>query len=106
MFHPITTQWFTSVFPGPTEAQRRCWDAIAAGGDVLLSAPTGSGKTLAAFLWSLDELVRQGLTGDMPPGCQVLYISPLRALTNDVAQNLDAPLEGLQDAAAGGHRRE
>lgn len=104
MFHPITAQWFTTAFADPTEAQRRCWDAITAGGDVLLSAPTGSGKTLAAFLWSLDELVRQGLAGDMPPGCQVLYISPLRALTNDVAQNLDAPMQGLRDvAAAMGH---
>src|SRR6516162_4519516 len=92
-------EWFCTELGEPTAAQRQGWPAIAAGRHTLILAPTGSGKTLAAFLACLDALWRQGLEGDLPPGVQVLYVSPLKALNNDVHRNLQVPLEGVAEAA-------
>jgi len=95
-FSPATRAWFESAFAAPTEAQTRGWDAIGRGDHTLVLAPTGSGKTLAAFLWALDRL----LSGGAGNGCKVLYVSPLKALTYDVARNLRAPLTGIAQEAA------
>ena len=89
--------WFTETFPGPTEVQRRGWQAIAGGGHALLIAPTGSGKTLAAFLWAIDSLGR--LPPGTEPGVRVLYVSPLKALVYDIERNLRAPLAGIERTA-------
>src|SRR6186997_875877 len=94
-FHPIVRAWFGGRFGAPTDVQRRAWPAIAAGEHVLATAPTGSGKTLAAFLWALDRL----LGGHWEAGSvRVLYISPLKALNNDVERNLMTPLGELAAA--------
>ena len=98
-FHPIVREWFTGRFDAPTEAQAEGWPAIAQGRHTLISAPTGSGKTLAAFLTCLDVLVRQGLEREIPDRTQVVYVSPLRALSNDIRRNLVGPLLELQDLA-------
>ncbi len=99
-FHPFVRDWFASRFVAPTPAQVDGWPAIAEGRDTLVAAPTGSGKTLAAFLWSLDGLVRQGLGAGLPAGTEVVYVSPLKALGNDVERNLQVPLQGIRDVAA------
>lgn len=92
-FHPHVRAWFEATFRAPTDVQRKSWPAIAAGRHALITAPTGSGKTLTAFLWALDALA----TGRYAPGAtRVLYISPLKALNNDVQRNLLQPLEGLR----------
>ena len=91
-FHPIIQRWFAERFQEPTEAQAQGWPAIAQGRHTLIAAPTGSGKTLAAFLNCLDSLVRQGLEGELPNATQVVYVSPLKALSNDVHRNLEDPL--------------
>jgi ATP-dependent Lhr-like helicase len=99
-FHPLVADWFARRFGTPTPLQAQAWPVIAGGGHALLVAPTGSGKTLAAFLFAIDRLV----TGAWPPGrTSVLYVSPLKALNNDVQRNLLGPLEelGLAFAAAG-----
>ncbi|HEX7615269.1 MAG TPA: DEAD/DEAH box helicase, partial [Thermoanaerobaculia bacterium] len=99
LFHPGVSAWFREAFPlGPTAAQRLAWPAIAAGRNVLLVSPTGTGKTLAAFLVSLDALLKRKLGGDARPATSVLYISPLKALDNDVARNLERPREGIRRA--------
>jgi ATP-dependent Lhr-like helicase len=98
-FHPLVAGWFARRFGTPTEPQVAGWPLIQAGEDVLVSAPTGSGKTLAAFLACLDRLVRQGLAGSLPDETEVLYVSPLKALGNDVEKNLNAPLAELAEAA-------
>jgi ATP-dependent helicase Lhr and Lhr-like helicase len=98
--HPVVRDWFTARFGSATEPQRRAWPAIRAGAHVLISAPTGSGKTLAAFLICLDDLVRAGLAGGLPETTQVLYVSPLKALSNDIHKNLDVPLSGIAALAA------
>ncbi len=98
--HPIVRDWFATHFGTPTEPQLRAWPAIQSGEHVLISAPTGSGKTLAAFLICLDELVRAGLEGGLPDTTQVLYVSPLKALSNDIHKNLDVPLSGIAALAA------
>jgi len=95
-FSPATAAWFAAAFERPTEAQSRGWDAISRGDHTLVLAPTGSGKTLAAFLWAIDRLLARG--GGQ--GCKVLYVSPLKALTYDVARNLRAPLTGIAQEAA------
>lgn len=96
-FHPAIQAWFAERFPAPTEVQREAWPRIAQGGHLLATAPTGSGKTLAAFLWSLNRFAR----GDWPPGrTRVLYVSPLKALNNDIRRNLLGPLGEL--SAQGG----
>src|SRR6058998_2534064 len=95
-FHPAIARWFERTFGSPTEPQVRGWPAIQSGRHVLISAPTGSGKTLAAFLASLDVLFRQGAEGDFPDETQVVYVSPLKALSNDIRKNLQEPLAGIR----------
>jgi ATP-dependent helicase Lhr and Lhr-like helicase len=95
-FHPAVTRWFEETFGSPTEPQLRGWPAIQSGRDVLISAPTGSGKTLAAFLASLDVLFREGAKTDLPDETQVVYVSPLKALSNDIRKNLQEPLAGIR----------
>src|SRR5579864_2317482 len=92
LFHPAVAAWFAGCFAEPTPAQAQAWPAIQAGRHTLIAAPTGSGKTLAAFLAAIDGLVRQGLDGDLPDATQVVYVSPLKALSNDIQRNLEAPL--------------
>ena len=96
-FHPAVADWFARTFDAPTEAQRAAWPAIAAGRHVLIAAPTGSGKTLAAFLAVIDQLVHQGVAaGSLPDETAVVYVSPLKALSNDIHRNLEAPLAGIR----------
>jgi Lhr-like helicase len=99
-FHPAVRAWFSGRFPGPTEPQRHGWPAIAAGEHTLITAPTGSGKTLAAFLWTLDDLVQQAVGGSLDDRIHVVYVSPLKALNNDIHRNLAEPLAGIRAAAA------
>src|SRR4051794_21394465 len=94
-FNPRVRDWFTRSFERPTEAQSRAWPAIAAGENVLVSAPTGSGKTLAAFLWALDRLVTDPAPED-ERRTRLVYVSPLKALSYDVEKNLRAPLKGIR----------
>ncbi|HUA89712.1 MAG TPA: DEAD/DEAH box helicase, partial [Steroidobacteraceae bacterium] len=103
-FHPAVARWFARTFVAPTPAQAAAWPEIAAGRHVLIAAPTGSGKTLAAFLAVIDELVQRGLAqGALADETTVVYVSPLKALSNDIQRNLEAPLEGIRSelAAAG-----
>src|SRR5436190_840264 len=95
-FHPAVERWFESRFREPTEPQQRAWPLIQAGGNALIAAPTGSGKTFAAFLAAIDSLLRQGLEGTLTNGTQVVYVSPLKALSNDVQKNLAEPLAGIR----------
>ena len=95
-FHPAIERWFGSRFPEPTEPQRRAWPLIQAGRNALIAAPTGSGKTFAAFLAAIDSLLRQGLDGTLAEGTQVVYVSPLKALSNDVQKNLAEPLAEIR----------
>ncbi len=97
--HPILREWFLNRFGSPTEPQIAGWPAILRGEPTLISAPTGSGKTLAAFLVCIDSLLRAALAGDLPPQTQAVYVSPLKALSNDVQKNLDGPLEEIQRLA-------
>ncbi len=99
-FHPLVRDWFLGRFERPTPVQERGWPAIAAGGDALLTAPTGSGKTLAAFLAGIDRLVRAGLDGRLEEAPRLVYVSPLRALSNDIHKNLQQPLAGIAALAA------
>jgi ATP-dependent Lhr-like helicase len=94
-FHPLVRDWFSSTFGSTTEPQRLGWPAIRDGKDVLISAPTGSGKTLAAFTLTLDDLVRRASAGTLPDQTLAVYVSPLKALTNDVRENLEKPLAAL-----------
>ena len=95
-FHPAVARWFEQTFGSPTEPQMRGWPAIQSGRHALISAPTGSGKTLAAFLASLDALFRQGAEDHLPDETQVVYVSPLKALSNDIRKNLQEPLSGIR----------
>ena len=95
-FHPAVARWFEQTFGSPTEPQLRGWPSIQSGRHVLISAPTGSGKTLAAFLASLDALFRQASEHDLPDETQVVYVSPLKALSNDIRKNLQEPLSGIR----------
>ncbi|MEQ1621733.1 MAG: DEAD/DEAH box helicase [Methylococcales bacterium] len=97
-FHPAVAHWFQSQFDAPSAAQCLAWPAIRTGNPTLIAAPTGSGKTLAAFLAAIDQLVQQGLNSTLPDETQVLYISPLKALSNDIHKNLDIPLNGIRFA--------
>jgi len=90
--HPLVAEWFAQRFATPTEPQEQGWPHILAGRTTLISAPTGSGKTLAAFLACIDRLVRKALTGDLADRTEVLYVSPLKALGNDIQKNLEVPL--------------
>ncbi len=95
-FHPAVAAWFRSRFPAPTPAQEQAWPAIQAGRNVLVAAPTGSGKTLSALLAALDALVREGQAGSLPDETRIVYVSPLKALSNDIESNLAAPLKGIR----------
>ncbi len=99
-FDPLIVEWFARRFSGPTEPQILGWPEIRAGRDVLISAPTGSGKTLSAFLICLDGLVRTARTGSLADQTVVVYVSPLKALSNDIRKNLDTPLAEIAALAA------
>jgi ATP-dependent helicase Lhr and Lhr-like helicase len=99
-FHPVIEDWFLARFGAPTEPQRLGWPEIAAGRSTLIAAPTGSGKTLAAFLAGIDGLFRRALGGALKDEVQVVYVSPLKALSNDIHRNLDVPLLEIPQAAA------
>ncbi len=96
LFHPAVSAWFARDLGAPTAAQTRAWAAIAAGEHTLVAAPTGSGKTLAAFLAAIDALIREGLRGDLPQATCIVYVSPLKALSNDIQLNLERPLGGIR----------
>ena len=97
-FHPAVSAWFDATFPAPTAAQSAAWPAIRAGQHTLVAAPTGSGKTLTAFLAAIDALVQEAVArgGTLPDETRVVYVSPLKALSNDIHINLEAPLEGIR----------
>src|SRR5881296_2885018 len=99
-FLPFVRCWFEDTFAQATRPQIEGWDAIASGRDTLIVAPTGSGKTLAAFLWTLDHLHRLAAEGRLEDRVYVVYVSPLRALNNDIEKNLREPLHGIRAAAA------
>ena len=93
MFHPIIQNWFTEKYGGPTDIQNQAWPRIATGENLLITAPTGSGKTLTAFLWALNQFIN----GELDTGStKILYISPLKALNNDIQKNLLTPLSELK----------
>jgi ATP-dependent Lhr-like helicase len=97
-FHPAVAKWFEQTFGTPTEPQQLGWPAIQSGAHTLVAAPTGSGKTLAAFLASLDQLFRDALDGNLAEETRVIYVSPLKALSNDIHKNLEQPLAGIRAA--------
>ena len=97
MFHPAVSRWFARSFPSATDPQLRAWPEIKKHRHTLIAAPTGSGKTLAAFLSAIDDLVRLGVDGQLDDSTHVIYVSPLKALSNDVQRNLQVPLEGIQE---------
>ncbi len=92
LFHPVIQEWFRNRFAGPTEPQQQGWPQIVAGRDILIAAPTGSGKTLTAFLAAINRLFQESEQGDLTNQIRVIYISPLRALSNDMHRNLEQPL--------------
>jgi ATP-dependent Lhr-like helicase len=98
-FHPLVQRWFSERFAAPTAPQAAGWESISAGRSTLIAAPTGSGKTLAAFLWSLDRLIKLALNGGLDDRTSVVYVSPLKALGNDIAKNLQAPLAEIYELA-------
>jgi ATP-dependent helicase Lhr and Lhr-like helicase len=96
-FHPAVANWFTRTFDAPTAPQEQAWPAIQAQQHVLIAAPTGSGKTLAAFLAAIEQLVREGVKGGgLADETHIVYVSPLKALSNDIRRNLEAPLAGIR----------
>jgi ATP-dependent Lhr-like helicase len=105
-FHPVIAAWFERKFGSPTAPQEQGWPSIQAGAHTLIAAPTGSGKTLAAFLASLDSLFRIGLKGELPDKTQVVYVSPLKALSNDIHKNLEEPLAEIRDALKAAEGRD
>ncbi len=96
-FHPAVERWFNNTFAAPTDCQIRAWPAIRARQHTLVVAPTGSGKTFAAFLSAIDDLVRQAETGPLLDETQVVYVSPLKALSNDIQRNLEQPLAAIRE---------
>jgi ATP-dependent helicase Lhr and Lhr-like helicase len=97
IFHPAVARWFARSFPAATPPQSQAWPEIKRKRNTLIAAPTGSGKTLAAFLSAIDDLVRLGVNGSLDDTTHVLYVSPLKALSNDIQRNLQVPLEGIQE---------
>ena len=100
-FHPAVRNWFESAFEHATPVQEAAWNKIGSEQNVLVAAPTGSGKTFAAFLCAINDLVEQSRHGVLADGVQVLYVSPLKALSNDIEKNLRAPLKGIDEWLAG-----
>src|SRR5499425_2136333 len=98
-FHPVIADWFHRRFKAPTDVQMRSWPAIQSGKDVLIAAPTGSGKTLAAFLTCIDRLFKQAVRGCLEDRTHIVYVSPLKALSNDVQKNLQQPLAEIAASA-------
>jgi len=98
-FHALIAEWFLAQVGQPTEVQRQAWPAIQSGTDALIAAPTGSGKTLAAFLSCIDSLFKQALARELDDHTQVLYVSPLKALSNDIQKNLQKPLAEIGQSA-------
>ena len=98
-FHPLVRDWFVRTFETPTSPQELGWPSIAAGRHALISAPTGSGKTLAAFLWAIDCLVRTAMEGRLADQTSIIYVSPLKALSNDIQKNLWQPLKAVRQLA-------
>ena len=96
---PTVRDWFVERFGAPTDAQAAGWPAIMSGRDTLLAAPTGSGKTLAAFMAGIDCLVRAAEAGALEAKTSIVYVSPLKALSNDIQRNLEEPLEGIRRRA-------
>jgi ATP-dependent Lhr-like helicase len=96
-FHPACQNWFRASFGEPTPAQAQAWPAIQAGRHTLISAPTGSGKTLAAFYAAIDEMLQKGIRNQLEDGVHILYVSPLKALSNDIHRNLEMPLDGIAE---------
>src|SRR5260370_24527409 len=96
-FHPAVRDWFRKHFPAPTEPQARAWPVIKQRQHTLIAAPTGSGKTLAAFLSAIDDLVWKAVDGSLVDETQVVYVSPLKALSNDIQINLQEPLRGIRE---------
>ncbi|HSF57224.1 MAG TPA: DEAD/DEAH box helicase, partial [Candidatus Binatia bacterium] len=94
-FHPLVWRWFRERFEAPTPPQKQGWEAIGRGRSTLIAAPTGSGKTLAAFLWSIDRLFQRAVNGKLDENTSVVYVSPLKALGNDIAKNLKQPLDEI-----------
>ena len=97
IFHPAVARWFAKSFPSATPPQEQAWPAIKQQRNTLIAAPTGSGKTLAAFLAAIDDLVRLGVEGKLDDTTHVVYVSPLKALSNDIQRNLQIPLAGIQE---------
>ncbi|HSY94251.1 MAG TPA: DEAD/DEAH box helicase, partial [Steroidobacteraceae bacterium] len=100
ILHPAVAAWFSRTFDAPTAAQEQAWPALQSRQHVLVAAPTGSGKTFAAFLAAIDQLVKEGLEGPLPDETRILYVSPLKALSNDIQRNLEAPLKGIREELA------
>ncbi|HUQ81168.1 MAG TPA: DEAD/DEAH box helicase, partial [Gemmatimonadaceae bacterium] len=96
-FHPVVRRWFTETLGTPSPPQEQGWPAIASGENALILAPTGTGKTLAAFMWELNALISDGLEGPLANAIHLLYISPLKALNNDIQRNLEKPLAELRE---------
>src|SRR5438128_10948619 len=105
-FHPVVARWFEEKFGSPTEAQQRGWPAIQSGAHTLIAAPPGSGKTLAAFFAELDQLFRDGLAGKLKDETRVVYVSPLKGLSNDIHKNLEDPLAGVREAIVSSEGRD
>ncbi len=96
LFHKAVSGWFEKSFKTATDVQVKAWDAIKSSDNTLIAAPTGSGKTLAAFLSAIDDLIQQGINGNLETGTQIVYVSPLKALSNDIERNLQFPLDGIR----------
>src|SRR5687767_12597789 len=96
LFHPAVARWFGRTFAAPTDPQLQAWPEIKKQRHTLIAAPTGSGKTLAAFMSAIDDLVRLGVEGHLDDTTHVVYVSPLKALSNDIQRNLQIPLAGIQ----------
>src|SRR5690348_1192995 len=95
-FHPLVREWFHDTLGAPSAPQEQGWPVIASGAHTLILAPTGTGKTLTAFLWELNKLIIEGLEAPLANGVHLVYVSPLKALNNDIQRNLERPLAELR----------